>query len=256
MTIKTTVAWNSILAGYSKKRGRSNEVRELFDKIPEPDTIFIMPLACCIDNSEFLKWLELSLMGYPKKSASWNTMISGFAHNGQMDKARDLFLIIPNKNVVKWNAMISGYVAYDDLHSAVKLFQIAPVKGYVENSRAVEGVKLFITIVVFGIRPNLSTLSSLLLGCSKLSALQIRKTSSSASMIRKNNYLAEFAAKNLLGLDPTSANGYVQLAKFMHLITDGTMLPGYVPDLEYAFHDLGGAERATFALAQRESGKY
>uniref|UniRef100_A0A2C9WAQ9 DYW domain-containing protein n=1 Tax=Manihot esculenta TaxID=3983 RepID=A0A2C9WAQ9_MANES len=215
MTVKTTVSWNSILAGYSKKRGKLSEARELFDKIPKPDTVsYNTMLACYMQNSD-METARAFFDGMPNKdTASWNTMISGFAHNGQMDKARELFLIMPNKNVVTWNAMISGYIACDDLDSAVKLFEIAPVKsvvawtamitgnmnlgrielaeklfqdmstenvvtwnamiaGYVENSRAEDGVKLFRTMLGFGIRPNPSTLSSLLLGCSELSALQL-----------------------------------------------------------------------------------
>ena len=47
----------------------------------------------------------------------------------------------------------------------------AMIAGYVENCRAVDGLKLFRMMLRFGIRPNYSSLSSVLLGCSELSAL-------------------------------------------------------------------------------------
>ncbi|KAL3598684.1 hypothetical protein D5086_006602 [Populus alba] len=94
MTVKTTVTWNSVLAGLSKKRGKLKEAQELFVKIPEPDA-------------------------------------------------------------VSYNTMLSCYVRY------------------IENHRAEDGVKLFRTMVGFGIQPNSSTFSSALLGCSDLSALQL-----------------------------------------------------------------------------------
>ncbi|XP_050228386.1 pentatricopeptide repeat-containing protein At4g16835, mitochondrial [Mercurialis annua] len=213
MTVKTTVTWNSILAGFSKKRGKVKHARELFDKIPEPDTIsYNTMLACYVHNSDMEKARAFFDIIPNKDNASWNTMISGFARNGEMKKAHELFLMLPNKNVVTWNAMISGYVVCGDINSALELFKMAPLKsvvastavitgymklglidlaerlfkemstnnvvswnamiaGYVENSRAEDGVKLFKAMVAFGIRPNPSTLSSILLGCSELSAL-------------------------------------------------------------------------------------
>ncbi|TQD91222.1 hypothetical protein C1H46_023236 [Malus baccata] len=61
---------------------------------------------------------------------------------------------MPVKNLVSWNAMISGYV---------------------ENCRAEEGWKVFRSTIGYGVRPNPSSLSSVLLGCSNLSALQMGK---------------------------------------------------------------------------------
>ncbi|KDP39932.1 hypothetical protein JCGZ_03463 [Jatropha curcas] len=217
MTVKTTVTWNSILAGYSKGRGKMKEARELFDKMPQPDTIsYNTMLACYVHNSD-METARAFFDGIPNKdTASWNTMISGFAHNGQMEKAHDLFLIMPNKNAITWNAIISGYIACGDMDSAMKFFELAPVKsvvawtamitgymkfgrielaersfqemskenvvtwnamisGYIENSRAEDSVKLFKAMLEFGIKPNSATLSSVLLGCSELSALQLGK---------------------------------------------------------------------------------
>ncbi|KAF9685443.1 hypothetical protein SADUNF_Sadunf03G0055100 [Salix dunnii] len=215
MTVKTTVTWNSVLAGLSRKCGKLKEAQELFVKIPEPDTVsYNTMLSCYVRNSD-MERAQAFFEDMPlKDTPSWNTMITGFAQNQQMDKARNLFLIMPTKNVVTWNAMISGYVECGDVDSALKLFEKAPFKsvvawtamitgymkigrvglaerlfqkipeknlvtwnamiaGYIENYRAEDGVKIFRTMVGFGIQPNSSTLSSALLGCSELSALQL-----------------------------------------------------------------------------------
>jgi pentatricopeptide repeat protein len=215
MTLKTTVTWNSVLAGMSKKRGKLKEAQELFVKIPDPDAVSYNTMLSCYVRNSNMERAQAFFEDMPiKDTPSWNTMITGFAQNQQMDKARDLFLIMPTKNVVTWNAMISGYVECGDLDSALKLFEKAPFKsvvawtamitgymklgriglaerlfekmpeknlvtwnamiaGYIENHRAEDGVKLFRTMVGFGIQPNSSTLSSALLGCSELSALQL-----------------------------------------------------------------------------------
>ncbi|KAK4745235.1 hypothetical protein SAY87_011547 [Trapa incisa] len=39
MKVKTTVTWNSLLAGYAKIPGKFMEARKLFGEIPEPDCV-------------------------------------------------------------------------------------------------------------------------------------------------------------------------------------------------------------------------
>ncbi|CAK7356297.1 unnamed protein product [Dovyalis caffra] len=140
MTVKTTVTWNSVLAGFSKKRGKLKEAQELFVKIPEPDAVsYNTMLACYVYNSD-MERAQAFFEDMPiKDTASWNTMISGFAQNQQMDKAHDFFLIMPVKNVVTWNAMISGYVECGDLDSALKLFEKVPVKSVVAWTALITG---------------------------------------------------------------------------------------------------------------------
>ncbi|XP_057476645.1 pentatricopeptide repeat-containing protein At4g16835, mitochondrial [Actinidia eriantha] len=217
MTCRTTVTWNSILAGYRKRPGKVREARQVFDRIPEPDTVsFNTMLACYLHNSDIGSARSFFDQIPNKDIASWNTMVSGFSQNGMMNEARELFSTMPAKNSVSWNAMISGYVESGNLGSAMELFWAAPVKsviawtamitgymkfgkielaekmfmempvknlvtwnamisGYVENCQAEDGLKLFRTMVELGVRPNPSSMSSVLLGCSNLSALKLGK---------------------------------------------------------------------------------
>ncbi|GKV10811.1 hypothetical protein SLEP1_g22122 [Rubroshorea leprosula] len=217
MAVKTTVTWNSILAGCLKVPGKMKEAQQLFDKIPQPDAVsYNIMLACYVQNSGLETTLAFFDRMPVKDTASWNTMISVFAQNGKMDRARELFLAMPEKNSVTWSAMISGYVECGKLDLAEELFELAPVKsvvawtamisgymkfrkvelaerffqempvknlvtwnamiaGYVENSQAENGLKLFRMMLGYGIKPNSSTMSSALLGCSELSALQLGK---------------------------------------------------------------------------------
>ncbi|KAH0855705.1 hypothetical protein HID58_003947 [Brassica napus] len=127
-----------------------------------------------------------------KDAASWNTMITGYARRKEREKARELFYAMTEKNEVSWNAMISGYVESGDLETASRFFKAAPVRGVVawtamitgymkakkvELAEAVfkdmtDGLKLFKAMLEEGARPNSSGLSSVLLGCSELSALR------------------------------------------------------------------------------------
>ncbi|PWA38571.1 pentatricopeptide repeat-containing protein [Artemisia annua] len=57
-----------------------------------------------------------------KDVVSWNSMVSGYLRNGDMDKALSLFQEMPERKLSSWNAMISGYVECGDVESARELF--------------------------------------------------------------------------------------------------------------------------------------
>ncbi|XP_010275459.1 PREDICTED: pentatricopeptide repeat-containing protein At4g16835, mitochondrial [Nelumbo nucifera] len=140
MTVKTTVTWNSILAGYSRQAGKLREARQLFDRIPEPDTVsFNTMLACYFHNSDIESARRFFDRMPVRDAASWNTMISGLSQNGKMAEAHELFKVMPEKNSVSWSAMISGYVEAGCLDSAVELFQQAPVKSVVAWTAMITG---------------------------------------------------------------------------------------------------------------------
>ncbi|KAK7262163.1 hypothetical protein RJT34_29724 [Clitoria ternatea] len=215
MKVKSIVTWNSILSAFAKKIGNFEHAHQLFEKIPQPNTVsYNIMLACHRDHFGVHNGRVFFDSMPMKDIASWNTMISGYAQVGLMGEACKLFSAMPEKNCVSWSAMVSGYVACGDLVSAVECFYAAPLRsvitwtamitgymkfgrvesaerlfkemsmktlvtwnamiaGYVENGRAEDALKLFKTMLEAGVKPNALSLTSLLLGCSNLSALQL-----------------------------------------------------------------------------------
>lgn len=152
--VKDSASWNTMISGFAQS-GKMDKAQELFLEMPE------------------------------KNSVSWSAMISGYVECGDLDSAVEMFHLAPVKSVVAWTAMVTGYMKFGKIESAEKLFHDMPVKnivtwnamiaGYVEHCCAEEGLKLFRMMIESGVKPNPSSLSSVLLGCSNLSALQMGK---------------------------------------------------------------------------------
>lgn len=140
MSVRSTITWNSILAGFSRKRGQVKEARELFEKIPQPDTVsHNIMLGCYLKNGDMESAKSFFDHIPARDIASWNTMISGLLRNGMMRKGKELFLGMPEKNNVTWNTMIAGYVELGDMDSALELFKMNPVKDVVAWTAIITG---------------------------------------------------------------------------------------------------------------------
>lgn len=81
---------------------------------------------------------------------SWNSMLSGYLNSGTVEKARAIFDAMPEKDVVSWSAMVSGYVQLGRFSEALELFQ----EMLLEN-----------------VKPDETTLVSVISACTHLAAL-------------------------------------------------------------------------------------
>ena len=85
---------------------------------------------------------------------SWNSMISGYLKCGSVEIAKKLFNSMPSKDIVSWSAMISGYAQHDHFSETLALFQEMQLEG---------------------IRPDETTLVSVISACTHLTALDLGK---------------------------------------------------------------------------------
>ncbi|XP_022154015.1 pentatricopeptide repeat-containing protein At4g16835, mitochondrial-like [Momordica charantia] len=150
MPVKDIASWNTMITGFAQN-GQVREAFELFSVMPE------------------------------KNGVSWSAMISVYVEQGDLDSAEELYEKAFIKSVVVETAMLTGYMKFGKVDLAERLFHKMGVRnlvtwnsmiaGYVENCRAEDGLKLFKAMIESRVRPNASSLSSVLLGCSNLSAL-------------------------------------------------------------------------------------
>ncbi|KAA0041058.1 pentatricopeptide repeat-containing protein [Cucumis melo var. makuwa] len=152
MPVKDIASWNTLISGFAQN-GQMQKAFDLFSVMPE------------------------------KNGVSWSAMISGFVEHGDLETAEELYKKVVVKSVVVETAMLTGYMKFGKVELAERIFQRMAVKnlvtwnsmiaGYVENCRAEDGLKLFKAMIESRVRPNPLSLSSVLLGCSNLSALPL-----------------------------------------------------------------------------------
>nr|XP_029124303.1 pentatricopeptide repeat-containing protein At4g02750 [Elaeis guineensis] len=151
MPVKNVISYTAMLDGFARK-GEIEKARDLFDKMPKKNVV------------------------------SWAAMISGYVENGMFEEARSLFDLMPEKNVVAFTAMITGYCREGNVEKARSIFDgiqhkdliswNAMIAGYVHNGNSEEALKLHITMLELGMKPDHATLIAVLTACSALALLQ------------------------------------------------------------------------------------
>ncbi|KAJ8633784.1 hypothetical protein MRB53_027120 [Persea americana] len=61
----------------------------------------------------------------------WTSLLSKYARKGFVDEARELFHLMPERNIVTWNAMLSAYVQSGRHMDALRLFDVMPERNVV-----------------------------------------------------------------------------------------------------------------------------
>nr|CAB3480019.1 unnamed protein product [Digitaria exilis] len=153
MPVRDVTSWNTMVSGLSKN-GALEEAKAVFRAMPVRNSVswnaMVAALACSGDMGTVEEWFRNA----PEKKdvVLWTAMVSGYMDTGNVQKAIEFFEAMPVRNLVSWNAVVSGYV---------------------KNSRARDALRVFKTMVDDAtVQPNSSTLSSVLLGCSNLSAVE------------------------------------------------------------------------------------
>ncbi|WOL19209.1 hypothetical protein Cni_G28006 [Canna indica] len=175
MPERNVVAWTAMVKGHIEN-GRIDDARALFDRMPDRNVyswnVMISGYLDCEQVGEAIRLFQLM----PHKNAvSWTTMVSGMARNGWTEKARELFEQMPMKDTVAWNAMITAYSDEGFVSKARALFDLMPkrnivtwnamINGYAKNGCQDEALRLFISMLLLPVKPNESTLTSILSNC-------------------------------------------------------------------------------------------
>lgn len=84
---------------------------------------------------------ESIFLSVPTKNIVTHTaMLTAYAHNGQLEKARQVFDVMPERNVASWNAMITAYVrSRSGIDEGYRLFLQMPERNLVSYAAMIMG---------------------------------------------------------------------------------------------------------------------
>ncbi|KAK7309094.1 hypothetical protein RJT34_05562 [Clitoria ternatea] len=98
---------------------------------------------------------------------SFNSMISGYVQAGQLERAQELFDMVPVRNKVAWTCLIAGYLSAGQVLKACDLFNNMPdrdsiawtsmIYGFVQNEHIAEAINTFVEMMAHGVSPMNST---------------------------------------------------------------------------------------------------
>lgn len=153
MPEKTTVGWNTIIAGYAL-HGYSEEALSLYYEMQDAGvamdhfTFSIVVRICArLGSLEHAKQAHAGLVrnGFGLDIVANTSLVDLYSKWGRIEDARNVFDRMPCKNVISWNALIAGYG---------------------NHGQGEEAVELFNQMIHEGMRPNHVTFLAVLSACS------------------------------------------------------------------------------------------
>ncbi|XP_057871167.2 pentatricopeptide repeat-containing protein At1g11290, chloroplastic [Cryptomeria japonica] len=137
MPHKTIVSWNAMIAGFALNE-HGDEALKLFDQMqssgvqPNSNT-FLSILSVCANLAALDQGMQMHGKIMTSKLQSdvsvVNAVIDMYAKCGSIQKAREVFDRMPQRNVVSWSALIGGYAMHGYAKEALKLFEEMKLNG-------------------------------------------------------------------------------------------------------------------------------
>ncbi|XP_057873047.2 pentatricopeptide repeat-containing protein At1g11290, chloroplastic-like [Cryptomeria japonica] len=159
MKERDSISWNTIIAAY-RRHGYPHEAVTLFHNMQQtelqPDQFtFASVLPACAEIGGLEQGMDIHKRmtdrGILSDVVVATALVDMYAKCGRINKARELFDKMPQRNVVSWNAMIAGYAQ----------------NGIVEKA-----LETFRQMKLAGVKPNSATFASILPLCAKMGALE------------------------------------------------------------------------------------
>eukprot|EP01018_Ginkgo_biloba_P037025 Gb_10985 [translate_table: standard] len=182
--------WSVMIAAYSRN-GLAEEALELFHQmqrtcIQANQFTYASVLTGCAKLANFEQGMkiheEIIQNGFQSDVFVGSALVNMYAKCGNIDKARDVFDKMHQRNAVSWNTMIAGYTQNGYVNEALKLFEEMPkrdvvswtamIAGHAQNGQGREALQLFRQMRLTGVKPDPTTFASVLPACANLAALE------------------------------------------------------------------------------------
>lgn len=250
MPSKTTVGWNSIIAGYAL-HGYSEEALTLYYEMLDSGvkmdhfTFSIIIRICArLGSLEHAKQAHAGLVrnGFGLDMVANSALVDFYSKWGRIEDARNVFEKMPLKNVISWNALIAGYGNHGRGIEAVRLFHRMNYEGVMPNHVTFLAVlsacsysnlqdygwEIFESmsrdhkvkpramhyacmIELMGREGHLDEAFALISDCPFKPTVNMWAALLTACRVNKNLVLGKLAAEKIYGLEPEKLSNYVVL---------------------------------------------
>nr|KYP70645.1 hypothetical protein KK1_009871 [Cajanus cajan] len=128
---KNVVCWSAMIAGYSQNDKPEESLKLFHEMIgeglvPVEHTLVSVLSACgqlsCLSLGHWIHQYFVDGKRMPLSVTLANAIIDMYAKCGRIDAAAEVFSAMSEKNLVSWNSMISGYAANGQSKQAVEVF--------------------------------------------------------------------------------------------------------------------------------------
>lgn len=191
---KDLVLYNTLMSNYvklGKARDALGVFRQMLDLGAKPDRI---TLVSVIASSAELTELSLGKQchAYVVRNALWssdsvgNSLIDMYGKCGEQELARRVFdQMSNNRTVVSWNSLLAGFAWNGDVDSAVKVFDEMPerdvvswntmIGALVDENMFLDAIELFRLMQNKGVAPDEATMVGVVSACGYLGVLDSAK---------------------------------------------------------------------------------
>ncbi|XP_057837814.1 pentatricopeptide repeat-containing protein At3g24000, mitochondrial-like [Cryptomeria japonica] len=137
MLQRDVISWNAIISGYAQN-GFVDKALEIFKQMQftgvKPDsTTFVTILPACAKMGTLEQGIDIHeniIEGeFLSDIVVGNALVDMYAKCGSIDKARELFDRMPQRDVISWTAMIAGYAQNGFCKDALKIFELMKHSG-------------------------------------------------------------------------------------------------------------------------------
>ncbi|KAI3727046.1 hypothetical protein L1987_66854 [Smallanthus sonchifolius] len=250
MPEKTTVGWNTIIAGYAL-HGYSEEALDLYYEMQDSGVkmdhfTFSMIVRICtrLASLEHAKQAHAGLVrhGFGQDIVANTALVDFYSKWGRIEDARNLFEKMHLKNVISWNALIAGYGNHGRGLEALELFNrmisermtpnhvtfLAVLSACSYSGLSDQGWEIFESMGTdFKVKPRAMHYACMieLLGREGLldeafalirdapfkPTVNMWAALLTACRVHKNLELGKFAAEKIYGMEPEKLSNYVVL---------------------------------------------